>query len=73
MAVGHRFTALRPDLAGHFPGAPDVVDDHLGAAPRELEGVRAPHPAPGSGDDSDFSVEPQCLGHGPKSSKQPLT
>ena len=44
-------------LAGAVPGAAEVVDDDLGAALGQLQGVDAPQTAAGAGDDRHPAVK----------------
>ena len=51
------FSAAVGRAAGAVHRTAEVVDDHLGAAPGELEGVGAAQAAAGAGDERDATVE----------------
>jgi hypothetical protein len=69
VVVGHGLAARGPDLRHHLvggrgragpaavPGAAQVVDHHLGAAPGQLQGVGPAQAAAGAGDDGHAAVE----------------
>ena len=69
-----RLAARRDDLVDHglrtgrvgsptLTVTPQVVDDDLGAAPRQLEALGAAEPARAPGHDDHIAVERQGLGH----------
>ncbi len=72
-AIGDGFAARRLDFGDHRFGsraiaagaverAAQIVDHHLGAAPRQFEGVAAAQPTARAGDNGDLTVE--ANGHG---------
>ena len=44
-------------MAGAVARAAEIVDHHLGAAPRELERISAAEAAAGAGDDRDAALK----------------
>ena len=51
------FSAAAEVAAGAVHRAAQIVDHHLGAAPGEIERMRAPQAAARAGDDGDLAVE----------------
>ena len=68
VVVGHRLASSLRDLADHGVGrvgagaaavdrAAEVIDDNLGPAPGQLDGIATAKTAPRAGDDRNPSVE----------------